>query len=673
MLVHDNPLDLKKYPLVYSYERKLISMRISHIARIHLLFIVLSLLLAGCAGVKVSPVSSKDYMALRRGDVLSTGELSAYTGAALQVFGIDKKMCDDQGAVCRKTLKETIGLHSENRLSALSELWLKEAIALDRQYEEETHFEDIINAYLEAARYAYGYLFLTRRSPGMRALEDRQAQVRDYYNYAVQQILTTLFAHYSKQQPVIIDAKRDISFRLRHWRITIRNDDVRLAGSRMIPEELIPASSLSFAGLRNQYRRDGLGAELVAVTSRRVVNLGSDERPFTETPFPAVTAMITFPGTTLQEVLAASEVVITGYDPYNRESIYLAGTQIPLAANFTSGYGLWLARSGFAAQSLLTLIGKGEVLETPRIYLMQPYNPNRRIVIMLHGLASSPEAWINLANEVLGDETLRQNFQIWQVYYPTNAPIAFNNDAIRKAVLRTLKHFDPDGTARASRDVILIGHSMGGILSRLMISSSGQRLWNALVNHYGLEGDKLELAEEKLGPYLLFEPLPQVSRAIFIAAPHRGTPFAEMALVRWIAGIVTVPFSVLVRLKDVAQLLVDPASANPVSLTRPFNSIDNLSNRDPFIQMAARLPISPRVRYHSIIGNNTPDLPLARSSDGVVPYESSHLDGADSEQVITSGHSVQEKPEAIIEIRRIMHLHLKGPDKDENGQTTAEP
>lgn len=648
-------------------------MQNSYVVRMHLLFIVLSLMLAGCAGVKVSPVSSRDYMALRRGDVLSTGELSAYTGAALQVFGIDKKMCDDQGAACRKILKETIGLHSENRLSALAELWLREAIALDRPYTEKASFEDIINAYLEAARHAYAFLFLTHRSPNMRALEDRQAQVRDYYNYAVQQILTNLFAHYSKYQPVVIDAKRDTAFRLGHWNITIRNDDVRFAGNRMIPEELIPASSLSFAGLRNQYRRDGLGAELVAVTSRRVVNLGSEEKPFTETPFPAVTAMITFPGTALQEVLTTSEVVITGYDPYNRESLYLAGTQIPLAANFTSAYGLWLARSGFAAQSLLTLIGRGEVLDTPRIYLMQPYNPNRRIVIMLHGLASSPEAWINLANEVLGDETLRQNFQIWQVYYPTNAPIAFNNDAIRKAVLETLKHFDPDGTARASRDIILVGHSMGGILSRLMVSSSEQRLWNALVHHYRLEGNRLELAQEKLGPYLLFEPLPQVSRAIFIAAPHRGTPFAEMALVRWIAGLVTVPFSVLVRLKDVAQLLVDPGSAHPVSLTRPFNSIDNLSSRDPFIQMAALLPISPRVRYHSIIGNDTPDLPLDQSSDGVVPYASSHLPGADSEKVIVSGHSVQEKPDAIIEIRRIMHLHLKAPDREIAGQPPAGP
>lgn len=627
-----------------------------------LLLLSLYIVLTGCASVKVSSVSSSDYMSQRRGDMLTTGELSVYAGAALQVVGIDKKKCDKESAFCRKALLETIGLPSENRLSALAELWLKEAMELDAQFGDVEHAEAILNAYLETARYSYAYLFLTERRPGMRAMEDRQTQVRDYYNFAVQKALTTLFEYYRKHPPTDVENKRGIQVQFGDWRITIRNEDVRFAGKRVLPEELIPASSLSFAGLRNQYRRDGLGAELVAITSHRVVNTQSAEVPFSETPFPAVTAVMSFPGSSLEEVLKTREASITGYDPYGRENIKLAETEVPLAANFTSGYGLWLARSGFAAQSLLTLLGKGDVLETPRVYLMQPYNPNRRIVIMLHGLASSPEAWINLANEVLGDETLRQNFQIWQVYYPTNAHIAFNHCEINKAIRQTLEYFDPEGTAPASRNILLVGHSMGGILSRLMISSSGDRLWDAFLKKYPLKGRRLERVKEELGPYLSFEPLPQVRRVIFIATPHRGTPVAEMALARWIASFVTIPFSVLGRFKEVAQLLVEPGSANPVSLLRSFNSITNLSSHDPFIQLTADLPISPSVHYHSIIGNNKPKLPLSNSSDGVVPYASSHLEGADSEEVILAGHSVQEMPEAIIEIRRIMHLHLKDQD-----------
>ena len=666
-----NPLDSQNPPAYTHFTlRKVKSMRVSIIFRIHLPILV-ALLMAGCAGVKVSFMDSSDYVALRRGDVLTTGRLSVYTGAALQVVGIDKKACNDQGAACRKALMETIGLHSEKRLSALSELWLLEAMRLDKHRRDREHVEGILNAYLETARHAYAYMFWTERTPSMRALEDRQAQVRDYYNFAVQQTLAVMYEYYGRNYPMNVDVMRDVRLQSGNWKITIRIQDVRFASERAIPEDLIPASSLSFRGLRNQYRRDGLGAEFVAVTSSRVVDTQSAEVPYSETPFPAITALVTFPGTSLDEVLSAHEAVITGYDPYNREDVDPVGAKIPLAANFTSAYGLWLARSGFASQSLLTLIGRGEVLEMPRVYLLQPYNPNRRIVIMLHGLASSPEAWINLANEVMGDETLRRNYQIWQVYYPTNAPVAFNHIEIRNVIQKTLAHFDPEGTSRASKNIILIGHSMGGLLSRLMVSSTQDRLWEAFLKKYPLEGRRLEIAKKELGPYMMFDALPQVNRVIFIATPHKGTPLAEIAPVRWIAGIVTVPLSVMGRFTEVARLLVDPGSANPVSLTRPFNSIDNLSSHDPFIRAVADIPVSSRVRYHSIIGCITPDLPLYESNDGVVPYSSAHLDGSDSEQVIQSGHSVQETPEAIIEIRRIMHLHLKEPAKESSGMKTA--
>src|SRR5690606_24864037 len=143
---------------------------------------------------------------------------------------------------------------------------------------------------------------------------------------------------------------------------------------------------LTFAGLRNQYRRDGIGAELVAVTRKRVVTSRSDENVFSETPFPAISAVIRFPGQDLQAVLATRTAVITGHDPYRTGSVRIARQQVPLAGNFTSGYGLWLARSGFARQSLMTLVGRGEVLERPQLYLLQPYDPNRRIIVMLHGL-----------------------------------------------------------------------------------------------------------------------------------------------------------------------------------------------------------------------------------------------------------------------------------------------
>lgn len=616
-------------------------------------------LLSGCAGVKTVSIDTADYISLRRGDILTTGELSASSYAALQVIGLSDRSCQKHPTACRDRLKHSIGLGNEQRMATLAELWLQHALeSKNATGNTSTLLKQQLDAYLEAARYAYAYLFFTERTPQSRALEDRQTQVRDYYNFAVQQAVTGMFNHYHSDFVDSLDEYKRFHTQTQSWAISGSLKRLRLAHNQALPSELIPAASLTFKGMRNQYRRDGLGAELVAVMAKKVVGGQSAQQSFSETPFPALTVILRFPGKNLAQVLATQEVELLGFDPYRTDQVELAQQTVPLAANFTSGYGLWLARSGFASQSLLTLIGRGEVLEQPHIYLMQPYDPERRIILLLHGLASSPEAWINVANEMLGDETLRKNYQIWQLYYPTNAPIALNQHTIRQTLQQTLSFFDPTNLHPATQDIILIGHSMGGVLARLMVSSSGDQLWDKIVQHYELNGARKLRAQEVLKNYAWFEPVPQVQRAIFIAAPHRGTPIAENRLARWSARLVKLPFSMLGRVTEIAQILVDPSSAQAAPITRSFNSIDNLSDQAPFIRMTAGLPISSNVAYHSIIGHEKLKIPLLDSSDGVVPYRSAHLENAASEKVIHSWHSVQENPAAIIEVRRILHEHL---------------
>jgi len=62
--------------------------------------------------------------------------------------------------------------------------------------------------------------------------------------------------------------------------------------------------------------------------------------------------------------------------------------------------------------------------------------------------------------------------------------------------------------------------------------------------------------------------------------------------------------------------------------------------------------------YHSIIGDrgkgDTPN-----STDGVVPYWSSHLDGAKSELIVPGPHGSQNLPQTIAELDRILRLHLR--------------
>jgi pimeloyl-ACP methyl ester carboxylesterase len=428
--------------------------------------------------------------------------------------------------------------------------------------------------------------------------------------------------------------------------------DVEFTQNAPIPVELISASTLRFNGLRNVYRRDGFGSEFVAVEPPGAPD---DEVPWRTPEYVSMTGALLFDGKTLDEVLSVKQVRVLVKDPYRNDSVTVAGRVVPLAANFTAAYGVWLARSGFASQSIRSLLGREGGIKTPRVMLLQPYDPDRMTVIMLHGLASSPEAWINVSNEVMGDADLQRHYQIWEVYYPTNVPIPVNLVSIRKALDATFRHFDPAGSARASRQVVLIGHSMGGVIARLLVSTSGDRLWGVIPARKNLSPEKRAELRARLSPYLQFTPMPQVTRAVFLASPHRGTPYTQRTLARWFSDLIRLPATVLKEVASISDLMKSDSSGQ-ASLRIP-NGIGNLSDKDPFIMAAADLPISPSVKYHTIVGVDTPPGPLVDSSDGVVPYRSAHLDGAESELAIPSWHSVQETPAAILELRRILKEH----------------
>lgn len=626
---------------------------------------VMALLLSsGCAMVKMKAVSNTDYVMLKRGDILSTGKLSALSQESLSVIGLTESDCSKDMPTCRQTVASNDGLQSEQRLSTLAELWMQQALALTPKAKGNEPIElppAALNAWLETARYSYLYLFFSGRSPAQRALEDRLTQVRDYYNYATEQAASVVFQRTRARALEGEDINRPVQ--VDDWTIRAKFDDLKLQG---VPKQLVAASSVSFAGLRSSYRRDGFGAELVAMMEAptlaqaiEVEERKQDLPVYSEMPAINVTAVLNFSGNTLEEILATRDVQLEAYSP-DQSSIQIRGQEVPLAANFTAAYGLWLAQSGFATESLRTLFGRGEGIREPHIYLMQPYDPNKRIIFMLHGLASSPEAWVNLANEIMGDEEMREHYQVWSVYYPTNAPIALNRYTISKAFNGTLRHFDPSGTAPASHDMVFIGHSMGGVIARLMLSDSGDVLWENTRQRYNLQGERLARVEAKLGPVLHFTPQPNVERAIFLASPHKGTDAAGNRLGRLIGRLVRLPLTILGAFGDAFMALQDPGETDGKKPKEPVitNSIENLKASDPFIEASSALPIKPGLKYHSIIAKRKADVPTPESDDGLVPYWSAHLDGALSEKVIVSGHSVQETPEAVLEVRRILRQDL---------------
>ena len=208
---------------------------------------------------------------------------------------------------------------------------------------------------------------------------------------------------------------------------------------------------------------------------------------------------------------------------------------------------------------------------------------------------------------------------------------------------------------------------MGGVIARLMLSDSGDVLWENTRQRYNLQGERLARVEAKLGPVLHFTPQPNVERAIFLASPHKGTDAAGNRLGRLIGRLVRLPLTILGAFGDAFMALQDPGEADGKKPKEPVitNSIENLKASDPFIEASSALPIQPGLKYHSIIAKRKAEVPTPQSDDGLVPYWSAHLDGALSEKVIVSGHSVQETPEAVLEVRRILRkdlLEVEGVD-----------
>ncbi|HUH54315.1 MAG TPA: alpha/beta hydrolase, partial [Rhodanobacter sp.] len=330
--------------------------------------VALLLCLNACAMVGMSRVKHNDYANERRADVIGAARLSDGTVQALNVVALTVDSCQHEFVDCTDTVAHSPGLTDEQRLSALSELWMGKAIRTDHAKKNLSMDAATLDAYLQSARYAYAYLFYTERPLAERAFDLRQVQVIGFYNYAVQRAVSRFFEALPQLGPQWTQTE------LAGWKVLRPQTDLRLADGAWVPAELIPAAGLRFHGLRNVYRRDGFGSDFVAATPPHAP--GNDVA-WRDPDYVSMTGALMFDGDTLAEVLATRQVQLVVRDPYRDDTLTIAGRSVPLGANFTAAYGVWLARSGFASQSIRSLLGREGGIQTPRVLLMQPYDPNR--------------------------------------------------------------------------------------------------------------------------------------------------------------------------------------------------------------------------------------------------------------------------------------------------------
>lgn len=287
------------------------------------------------------------------------------------------------------------------------------------------------------------------------------------------------------------------------------------------------------------------------------------------------------------------------------------------------------------------------------LFMLHPYHPNMIPVVFVHGTASSPARWAEMANELLGDPRIASRYQLWFFLYNSGNPIVLSAMRLRESLMAVRKDVDPDGKDPALNQMVVIGHSQGGLLTKLMVVDSGDRFWH---NVTSVPFDQAQLDPETrdlAARAFFFKPQPYVTRVIFIATPHRGSYMASNPIVKLGNKFINLPGSLAKSAVALGNLR--EASIVGTPFTMP-TALDNMDSSNRFIKTLSSLPIAPGVRANSIIpvsGNG----PIATGNDGVVEYKSAHIDGVESELVVRSGHSTQATPQTIEEVRRILYEH----------------
>lgn len=295
------------------------------------------------------------------------------------------------------------------------------------------------------------------------------------------------------------------------------------------------------------------------------------------------------------------------------------------------------------------------------LYCFGPPDDDRIPVILVHGLLSDTRTWLQMINTLQSDEDIGRNYQFWGFSYSSGNPIFYSAWMLRDALLRERARLVKEKRSTEKFDrMVIVGHSMGGLLTRLVLSYS-----NDVVIEFSAGREKFEEAikdfspeeRKKIDEIIHFEPLPFVKRAIFIATPHRGSQMAQTWFARWGASLIQIPKDIIKRNQALLEVLV---GGDRIAATTGLyiTGIDNLDPDNGALKMLNRMPMSDKIVYHSIIGNLEGG-GIPGGSDGIVPYSSSHLDNVRSELVVRSGHSAQQTPLAIQEIRRILLEHLR--------------
>ena len=613
---------------------------------IGLFLLVFALAVGGCATpVGVKKLDPKQVQRNLTANILSSDEFSSSTQQILNRANLTERFRSDPSRVLAELHKGLPTATDADRLFALSELSYAYASKKGpREY------------FFASAIYAYSFLFPEAGRTDPNRSDPRVRIAMDLYNRGLAEALTT-----PDRSQVLITAG---SYRVPFGELTVTINPGEFRWGNFDLVDFVQAAEFDVRGLRNRYRWPGIGAPLAA--SIQLVEGASIPA------YAKVGPNMKVPVTAFMRLENVHEGMKTGalsgnielYTTAEATTVNIEGHIVPIEYELSSALAYTLEGSPAYGVELKGLFSGDFSLFKDRaryqdgIILMSPYRPGRIPVILVHGTASSPARWAEMLNELSNDPALWGRYQFWVFTYNTGNPVVYSAGILADGLRKTVRELDPEGRDEALKKMVVIGHSQGGLLTRLTVIDTGTKIWDAFSNVPFEKFQASPETKEILRRSMFFTPVPWVKRVVFLATPHGGSFLSGGWIGRLTGSFIKLPFRL-------ANIMAEFGTMNPElrdaarSLKEFPRSTDNMDPKSYFVQMYNDTPVVPGVAAHSIIAVKNPNDPKEEWNDGVVEYKSAHVEPVKSEFIVHSAHSVQDRPEAIEEVRRILLEHLR--------------
>jgi pimeloyl-ACP methyl ester carboxylesterase len=385
--------------------------------------------------------------------------------------------------------------------------------------------------------------------------------------------------------------------------------------------------------IKKENIQEGVGGALVGV---RIVN-----PPDKFAPAKGITAPVT---ATLD--FHATNATLALRRPAIQPTAIVEGKVRPLAANFSAPISYYQPPGNLLLVGVMGALRSAHYEKKTGLYFLQPYDPDRIPVVFVHGLISTPFDWVQTINGLQADPEIRKRYQFWVFAYPTGNPVLYSALRLREELAKVDKLYPNH------KDYVLVGHSMGGLLSQAQVTSMTRADWEQTLGEPAMQIFATLRPTDLVVKATTFKANPRIKRVVFICTPHRGSKMASGGIGALAIKLISLPTDLVTTIKSE----IPEETLRKINNGRLPNSVSNLAPNAPYLAVLNKQSI--QAPYNSIIGNRGKPGPLADSSDGVVPYWSSHLDGAQSEVIVPGPHGACQLPQTIAELDRILRLNL---------------